>query len=336
MAKTVVGLFDDASAKQVESELRSAGFSKGDVNLRTKNHNGSEKDLDKIGIPRDDARRYIQGMDRGSTLVTVRADDAEASKAAAIMDRAEAGMTRGRKSPPPATAQSQGARTAKSGDEVIPVVEEQLEIGKRQVEGSGGVRVFAHVVEEPVEESVKLREERVRVERTPVDRPATEKDLAQAQSGGTIEMTERSERAVVGKSAHVVEEVRVGKDVAERTEKVRETLRHTEVDVEPIRGGEKPSMGSGWEAVSRDFRGHFDRTYASQPDARWESYEPAYRRGHALAADRRYSGRDWSAIETDARSDWERDNPGTWERMKGAMRHAYDRARGNKAQPRHA
>lgn len=112
----------------------------------------------------------------------------------------------------------------------IPIVEEQMNIGKREVE-TGGVRVRSRIVERPVEESLRLRVERVHVERNPVNRPATEADLNSFREG-TIEMTQREEVPVVSKEARVVEEVSVGKQVDERTETVRDTVRNTEVDVE--------------------------------------------------------------------------------------------------------
>lgn len=112
----------------------------------------------------------------------------------------------------------------------IPIVEEQMNIGKREVE-TGGVRVRSRIVERPVEESLRLRVERVHVERNPVNRPATEADLNSFREG-TIEMTQREEVPVVSKEARVVEEVSVGKQVDERTETVRDTVRKTEVDVE--------------------------------------------------------------------------------------------------------
>jgi uncharacterized protein (TIGR02271 family) len=112
----------------------------------------------------------------------------------------------------------------------IPVVEEELKVGKRQVEG-GGVRVKTNVTETPVEEQVNLREEHVRVERRPVDRPATAADMNEAQHGRTLEVREKSEEAVVSKDARVVEEVVVGKEATERTETVRDTVRKTDVDV---------------------------------------------------------------------------------------------------------
>jgi hypothetical protein len=51
-------------------------------------------------------------------------------------------------------------------------------------------------VETPVQENVQLREERVRVQRNAVDRPASEADL-QGFREGEIELTETAEEAVV-------------------------------------------------------------------------------------------------------------------------------------------
>ena len=112
----------------------------------------------------------------------------------------------------------------------IPVVEEEITIGTREVE-RGHVRIYSRVTEQPVEESVRLREEKVTVERRPVDRPATEADFA-AAGKDVIEMTETAEEPVVTKRARVVEEVVVQKDVTEHTETVRGTERHTDVDVQ--------------------------------------------------------------------------------------------------------
>ncbi len=123
---------------------------------------------------------------------------------------------------------------ATSADEStkIPVIEENLQVGKREV-FTGGVRLRSRIVERPVEESLRLREENVTIERTPVNRPATSADLANFQ-GTQIEMTESAEVPVVSKEARVVEEVSLGKEVQERTETISGTVRKTEVDVENI------------------------------------------------------------------------------------------------------
>ena len=96
----------------------------------------------------------------------------------------------------------------------IPIVEEEMTVGKRTVD-AGGVRVYRRVVEIPVEESISLREEHVSVDRHAVDRAVTDADLL-TQGNRVIELTETAEEAVVGKSARVVEEVRVGKETAAR------------------------------------------------------------------------------------------------------------------------
>ena len=133
-----------------------------------------------------------------------------------------------------AAAAASSTRELREGETSVPVVEEELKVGKRQVE-TGGVRVQTTTQEKPVEEQVTLREEHVRVDRRPVDRPATAADMQQGLRQDTMEVTARSEEAVVQKEARVVEEVVLNKDATERTETVRDTVRRTDVDVEKIR-----------------------------------------------------------------------------------------------------
>lgn len=126
-------------------------------------------------------------------------------------------------------------RTAELGDEeAIPVVRESLRVGKRDV-NVGRVRVRSYVVEEPVREDVTLREERVEIERRPVDRALGASDAAFVDR--TIEAEEHAEEAVVSKDARVVEEIALRKTAEERTETVSDTVRHTEVEVEDERTG---------------------------------------------------------------------------------------------------
>ena len=105
-------------------------------------------------------------------------------------------------------------------------------MGKRVIR-RGGVRVYSHVTERPVEEEVRLREEHVRVERRPVDRPISGEE-ASALRDQTIEMTESVEEPVVRKQARVKEEIVIGKETTEHTETIRETLKQTEVEVEQM------------------------------------------------------------------------------------------------------
>lgn len=147
------------------------------------------------------------------------------------------------------TATDDARGTTAGATEKLQEVEEELKVGKRAV-ARGGVRIFTRMTETPVEETVRLREEHANVERRPVDRPATEADLA-AFKEGSIEVREMAEEAVVSKAARVVAEVEVGKTATEREETVRDTVRRTSVEVENIGGdGDRDRTVSGQERVS--------------------------------------------------------------------------------------
>ena len=115
-------------------------------------------------------------------------------------------------------------------DQTIPIIQEDLEVGKREVE-EGRVRIRSRIVEKPVEEHLRLRSERVNVVRNPVDRAATADDLDTFKEG-SIELTEHREVPIVNKTARVVEEVRINKEIQENEETVRDTVRRTDVDID--------------------------------------------------------------------------------------------------------
>lgn len=139
-------------------------------------------------------------------------------------------------------ATSRTASFAKTGSdsEVIPVVEETLKVGKREV-GHGRVRVRSYVVETPVSEQVSLRQERVNVERHAVDRALTgTEDVFRER---TIELDEKAEEAIISKEARVTEEIRLNKEVENRSETISDTVRRTEVEIDDARSTiDKSSM----------------------------------------------------------------------------------------------
>ncbi|HEU4597591.1 MAG TPA: YsnF/AvaK domain-containing protein [Pyrinomonadaceae bacterium] len=138
--------------------------------------------------------------------------------------------------------------TVPSAEEVIPVVEEELQVGKREVE-RGGVRVQKRVTETPVEEEVRLREEHVNVERFDTDYTFHGHE-SEAFKESLIEIKEAYEELVVNKKARVVEEVVINKETEEHTETVRETLRRTDVEVEPLEPGRaRGASASGADAT---------------------------------------------------------------------------------------
>jgi uncharacterized protein (TIGR02271 family) len=320
------------------------------------------------GVPEEDAKLYDQGVRRGGTLLTVRADDARADQAADILsdagavdiDERAAGWDQSTDTQ--AVAGTDPRRTAAASDvgtgagmnamaadtdvastrdvttgtgmtaaaasydrsdmsksspeagrrdirpgEAIPVVEEELAVGKRQVR-KGGVRVYSHVVEKPVEEQVTLHEESVNVQRRPVNRPVTDAD--QAFREGTIEVTETDEEAVASKRAVVKEEIVVNKEAHDRTETVRDTLRATDVKVEQI-----PGSGAVGDA-------HVTGSARAVSDVDLESDLRDF------ASDNRYAGADWTNVESDYRRRYESRHPGsTWDKVKDSARSAWERTK---------
>jgi uncharacterized protein (TIGR02271 family) len=362
MAKTLVGLYDTfADAEQVVQDLVHDKFARHDISLATHEEAGHHGDytysetsptaerkalvhqLMNSGVPEADASMYAEGVRRGGSLVVVKASDTHADRGLEIMSRAnlvdidqrvahwrQEGWERFDPEAAPYAVAKAGKKRARSkqrataeGEKTVPVVEEELTVGKREVE-RGRVRIHVSSEERPVEEHVQLREERVIVDRHPVDRVATEADLT-AVGDDTIEVTETAEEAVVSKRARVVEEVTVRKEVAEHQETVRDTVRHTNVGVEQV-GAHQATEGRNFEMYAPAFRQHHTSTFADR-DGGYEMYEPAYRYGYDLAANPRYRGRDWAALEADVRRDWEARHVGTWERYRDAIYFGWEKSR---------
>lgn len=187
------------------------------------------------------ARNYTDAAGEADAILTVHVDSEERARAAAaILDRNGAIDVDGRASQSTQSSRqnvtgttdtTRNTANAQSGTS-IPVIEEQLQVGKREVE-TGGARIRSRVIEKPVEANVRLREEHVVVNRHPVNRGVTDADLTNFKEG-EIEITEHAEQAVVGKQARVVEEVSIGKTVSEHEETVRDSVRRTDVEVDEI------------------------------------------------------------------------------------------------------
>ena len=245
MRQTVFGIFDTANeAQNAVKNLLNAGFTKENVDVRAKNTSGASttqtEKTDKgdregsffsnlFGSDTNESKTYTEVARRGSVVTVHTASLEESERAAAILDeygaidaneRAQGYRTEGTRGTTDTTAGT---------NKNIPVIEEEMQVGKREVE-TGGVRVRSRIVERPVEEKLRLREEHVNVERNPVDRPATEADFRNFKEGET-EFTEHAEVPVVNKEARVVEEVNLKKESSERKETVRDSVRRTDVDV---------------------------------------------------------------------------------------------------------
>lgn len=311
--KTVIGLLSDArEAKRTADDLRKIGAR--DISIISRDGSssgplasylaptgaatsgdGGIPALERMGLSRAEAQRYLEGLRSGYTLEAALVEDDRADQALAIIKQHSVSFE---------GSAREGVKGR--GEAVVPVVAEQLSVGTRAVE-AGGVRVTSTVQEIPVQEQVQLREERIDVQRRPANRAVTEGDQPFREKSFEVKAT--SEEPVVAKEARVVEEVVIRKDQNVRTEAVRETVRRENVNVEEL---------------GTRYREHFQQNYGRGGQARFDDYAPAYRYGHSLRENRAFQNRQWNDIEPNARADWERSSPGTWDRFKEAVRHAWE------------
>lgn len=266
---SVSALFDtNADAQNAVSRLEALGISRTQIRTvegaaqSTEQRTSSSEDKgfwDSLGdffFPDEDRYTYAEGLSRGGVLVTVTGltaahydqvlDILDDEGTVDLAEREESWRSEGwggyEVSPHATEARTVGSSVGNDGsyadtsvqadDESIPIVEERLRVGKRDT-SHGRVRVRAYTVEEPVSETVNLREDRVELERRPVDRAVTDADTAFRDR--TVEAEEYVEEAVVSKEARVVEEVSLRKTSDTRQETVTDSVRHTEVEIDDER-----------------------------------------------------------------------------------------------------
>jgi uncharacterized protein (TIGR02271 family) len=285
--RNITAVFDSrAQAQRAEQQLLQLGIPREHINIIDKSSReysaaaaeGTQKGvwqtIKEMFMPDEDGATYEESIRRGGFMVIAAVDDTRSDQAIRILEEAgavdlerrqEEWRATGWTGPQLARVESTGAASGRAqteraarkatDEEAIPIVEERLRVGKREV-NRGSVRVRSFVVEEPVREEVRLREERVDIERRPVNQPT--QPLAAGTPGDllkerTVELTETAEEAVVAKDAIVKEEVRMRKRADERVEQIDETVRHTEVEVEDTRAplGESKRRDSGKDASRR-------------------------------------------------------------------------------------
>lgn len=119
-------------------------------------------------------------------------------------------------------------------EEVIPVIEETVKVGKRVSDHGKDILVSTRIVSDTVTQDVKLHDENVAVKTRSVNEALTSAQAEDAFNKGdvSITMSEHHEEAVVAKEAIKTDEVVVTKTGSDRVEHVSETVRKTEVDVD--------------------------------------------------------------------------------------------------------
>jgi hypothetical protein len=111
-------------------------------------------------------------------------------------------------------------------------------------------------------------------------------------------VTETAEEPVVSKRGRVSEEVVVGKESTERTETIRDTVRRTEVRVDPIAG---------------------DKSTSTQGSA-------SYQYGYQMGSNPKFAGLSWKDVQDQLRSDYLRANPTSkWDDVKDEIRRGWEK-----------
>lgn len=133
--------------------------------------------------------------------------------------------------------------------ETIPLAEEQLEVGKRVV-NDGTMRVRRYVTEKDAEADVTLRDEHAEIFRRSIhdDQPLHDVDW----SDKVVEIEETREEPVINKVAREVEEVEVRKGVTDHVEKVNDTVRRQDVEIERVNRNGEPMTDKIIESIDRD------------------------------------------------------------------------------------
>jgi uncharacterized protein (TIGR02271 family) len=203
------------------------------------------------------------------------------------------------------------------GDQVMKVVQESLEVGKRDVE-RGKVRVYNRITSKEVEEKVGLRHERIQVQRRAIDHLVEAEAIEELFKERSFEVREVDEEPVISKVARVLEEVVVRKDVAERVHTIRDTVRRSDVEVEQLHAHR------AFEEFDKDLHDYYAGKLA-KTGHRYDDYLPAFKFGYSLATDDRTHNSTWADVEAGAEKTWEQKNPGTWSTYEAAIHHAFDR-----------
>jgi len=184
------------------------------------------------------------------------------------------------------TTRSAGAG---EGELRVPIIEERLAVGTREVE-LGEVDIRKTVTEEAQTASVTLHRDEVRIEEIAVaERPLQAGD--DAFSEGTIRIQLRGEEAVVAKETVVTGEVVIDKETVTEERTITDTMRRQRVDV---------------DEHYRQARTVLEREHATRTQANGRAFaeaEPNYRTGFDAGHDERYSGREFADVEADLRRD---------------------------------
>ncbi len=246
-----------------------------------------------LGIPNETGEYYAEGIRRGGTLVTIKVEDYQADQAVAILNRHN-----------PINLRERAAQWRESGWTGWAESSSYDSVGmQRSTDRSVGMGATGGMGSDvrPGEYDAARRNQGM----------GSQGDVGQGRSSG------QQPGGMGGTDTPVTG---------------RGTFDAGERDISGTvsgRGTPESEMGTfnQYDARYTDYEDRFRSHFQSGPYSQtytYTDYAPAYRYGYNLAGDTRFRGRNWADIENDARKDWDRQQPGTWDRFKDSIRHAWE------------
>lgn len=242
--------------------------------------------LTEVGVPEEEAGYYVEGVNRGGTLVSVQADDDETEHLVELMNRYHPIDVKER------SASWRGEAQPDYGDSVAHAT---------------GV---ASDLDNTYATTGTLAGQATNREYEKDHSHSTDSSLAQNNNHGT------TQTSIFRDEEHTTQRYGRG-DTA--------NVDRSAVNRTTDRPGWSAFNGGDYDAAN--YRNHYQTTYSNTGHT-YEDYDPAYRYGYTLANDTRYTGRDWDAIEADARREWNQNYKGSaWENFKDAVRYGWERTK---------
>jgi stress response protein YsnF len=258
----IVTLYDTAEhAEAAKRSLEAAGFAPSEISMINRKTLGLTADkLAEPGlwhklfghdIEQYEATVYGRSVEAGGVVLTIRVPEADAARATSILNahraidlskRAEqqgllptVAASSSEKIEAVRKAPVTAAAAAFTGEEVLALAEEQINVGKRVIQG-GATRIRRFVTETPVEAQVTLHEEHARIMRRAATDPNYIRNVDWTDK--TIEIRETAEEPVVTKSVHITEEVVIQREGSDHVKTLHDKVRRQQVEGERVETGE--------------------------------------------------------------------------------------------------
>jgi hypothetical protein len=248
-----------------------------------------------MGVPRENAGYFAEGVRRGGTLVVARATEEMAGTARDILNRhspidMNERISQWRQSGWTGYHESEGADLTSVGT----TTDADFDSDYASTEAS---TTIPHTGSDTEYNRQSYQQTHEDVDTSPRDLDQTTEELAHHHDMNETSDTSTSNRYDPSMS---------------------------QTGSQPMESNTSPSYGySDYTSYQDSFHNHFDNSmYAGQYS--YDQYEPAYRYGYDLATNSRYHDRDWVDIENEAHGYWDERNPGTWDRIKDAVRYAWE------------